>query len=120
MWTAMLAMAAAEAGKPPDRVRSLLIRPGDRCPAAVGNEVVVCRTEEEPYRIPKALRHPADVSAAAQSWVNRAAVSDEVGRVAGGLPDTCSVVGSGGQTGCAAAALRAWAAERRAMRDGAP
>ena len=119
----MLAMAGATAaradqatGEPPERITSLLLKPGETCPAPTGKEVVVCRTEDEPYRIPKPLRRSTRIAAANQSWVNRAATIDEVSRVAGGLPDTCSVIGSGGQTGCTAAALRDWAAERREIR----
>lgn len=76
--------------------------------------MVVCHTLEEPFRIPKALRQ-SKIAEATQSWVNRVAEMDEVGRVAGGLPDTCSPVGTGGQTGCMQAMMRSWAAERRAL-----
>jgi hypothetical protein len=41
---------------------------------------------------------------------------DQVGRVAGGLPDTCSPVGTGGQSGCALSANRAYAADKRARK----
>ena len=43
---------------------------------------------------------------------------EQTSREAAGLPDTCSPVGSGGQTGCARSAARAWAAERRAKANG--
>ncbi|WP_419809543.1 hypothetical protein [Sphingomonas sp.] len=100
---------------PPQRIRNVQLQHGQPCPpASVPGEVVVCSTLEEPYRIPKALRDDAPVAAANQSWVNRAADIDQTSRVQGGLPDTCSVVGNGGQTGCAQAAARAWAADRRA------
>ncbi len=106
----------AESGQPPKRIRELTVKAGETCPKASADEVVVCRTLEEPYRIPKALRDDRPVAAANQSWVNRAATADEVGRVAGGLPDTCSPVGTGGQSGCALQQARAFAAERRANR----
>ena len=108
---------AAQANTPPDRIRSILVKTGEACPKPIGNEVVVCRTEEDPYRIPKTLRR-TETAAANQSWVNRAAIMDEVGRTAAGLPNTCSPIGTGGQTGCATQALRNWGAERRAQRRG--
>ena len=74
----------------------------------------MCQPLQEPYRIPRALRDAGPIPNQRQSWVNRAADIDQVSRVDGGLPDTCSVVGNGGQTGCSLAAARAWAAERRA------
>lgn len=114
------APAAATTGQPPERVRSIAVGSGQACPEAEPGEVVVCHPIEDPYRIPKSLRR-SEIAARTQSWVDRTAMMDEVGRVAGGLPDTCSVVGTGGQTGCAQAAMRQWAAERRAMaRDAAP
>ncbi len=51
-----------------------------------------------------------------QSWVNRVADIDQTGRVAGGLPNTCSPIGNGGQTGCSVQAAKQWAAEKRAQR----
>ena len=102
----------AESGKPPERIRNVTINPNEACPASTSDEIVVCSTLVEPYRIPKALRNPPKKDAASQSWVNRAATMDEVGRRAGGLPDTCSPVGSGGQTGCTAMMLQQYAAEK--------
>ncbi len=102
----------AETGRPPQRIRSVAITAGERCPPSTDTEVVVCYQGGNPYRIPPGLRESA-ASAANQSWVNRAAALDQVGRVAGGLPDTCSAVGFGGQTGCALAANRAYAADKR-------
>ena len=98
-----LAAAAAQtkdaAGDPPQRIRSVTLRANEPCPKGDGNEIVVCSRLDEPYRIPKRLRS-TEPSAANRSWAARAAVADEVGRRAGGLPNTCSPVGSGGQTGC--------------------
>ena len=101
----------AESGKPPERIRNVTLAGGEKCPTPVDGEVIVCSTLEEPYRIPKGLRE-SKKSAATNSWVNRAATLDEVGREAGGLPDTCSPVGSGGQTGCALKMNQQFAAER--------
>lgn len=102
----------AETGKPPARIRNVQLTAAEKCPPPVGDEVVVCTTIVDPYRIPKALRNPPKKDAASQSWVNRAATLDEVGRRSGGLPDTCSPVGSGGQTGCTAQMLQQYAAEK--------
>ena len=102
----------AQTGQPPQRVRSVTLAPGQKCPPSSSTEVVVCGTLDEPYRIPKALRDDRPIPAQNQSWTNRAATADEIGRVAGGLPDTCSPVGSGGQSGCAAQAAKQWVAEK--------
>ena len=107
----------AESGKPPERIRDITLQRGQRCPPQTTNEVVVCHTLDEPYRIPKALRDDGPIPAASQSWVNRAATVDQVGRVAGGLPDTCSAVGTGGQSGCALQQNQQWVAEQRARRS---
>ena len=118
---ALPSLALAQAGDPPKRVRSIGLTKGQPCPkAATSDEVVVCYPLEDPYRIPKALRDDPIPAAANQSWVNRAATVDSVSRVAGGLPDTCSPVGTGGQSGCALAQAQAFAAEKRekAREDG--
>jgi len=103
-------------GQAPQRVRSVTLAKGQKCPpAASPDEVVVCQTLDEPYRIPRNLRNDGPIPAANQSWVNRAAADDQTGRVAGGLPDTCSPVGTGGQSGCAMQQNQQWAAEKRAQ-----
>lgn len=122
--TALLALAApafaqtapangtAQDGTAPvQRIRNVQLKAGEACPKGAADEIVVCGTMEEPYRIPKTLRETKP-SAATQSWVNRAATIDEVGRVAGGLPNTCSSVGTGGQTGCNQRLIREYTAEK--------
>ena len=108
--------AQAETGQPPQRVRSITIAEGQACPKSTSEEVVVCSriNPDEQYRIPKEMRDSAEVPANRQSWVNQAATIDQVSRVAGGLPDTCSPIGTGGQSGCALQWNRAYAAEKRA------
>ena len=106
------ASVQAETGQPPQRIRSVTLTAGERCPPSTGDEVVVCYQGGNPYRIPPGLRESAP-TAANQSWVNRAANLDQVSRIAGGLPDTCSPIGTGGQSGCALAANRAYAADKR-------
>lgn len=110
----------AETGQPPQRIRNVQLTNGQKCPESTGDEIVVCSPIDEPYRIPKALRDDKPVAAANQSWVNRAATVDQVGRVAGGLPDTCSPVGTGGQSGCALARAQAFSAEKRASQSEVP
>ena len=107
------ATAQAETGQPVQRIRNVQLRSGDKCPPASSpDEIVVCGTLDQPYRIPKELREttPAAVN---NSWVNRAATIDDVSREAGGLPNTCSPVGTGGQTGCTTELLRNYAEEKR-------
>ena len=108
-------IASAQEGAtsaPPTRIRSILLSPGEKCPVAKGDEIVVCSPLDQPYRIPKGLRNDRPIPSASQSWVNRAATIDEVGRVAGGVPNTCSPVGTGGQTGCTQQLIQQWRAER--------
>ncbi|GGA59635.1 hypothetical protein [Sphingomonas psychrolutea] len=108
----------AESGKPPQRIRSITLTGNEKCPQSSNpdDEIVVCARIGEPYRIPKALRDDKPIPAQNQSWVNRAALADEVGRRAAGLPDTCSPTGSGGQTGCARLRAEQYAAERAEAR----
>ena len=112
--TAFPAIAVAQSGEPPQRIRNIQLGRGEACPKAAPGEVVVCSTLEEPYRVPKAFRDTGPVPTSRQSWVNRASDIDQTSRVAGGLPNTCSPVGNGGQTGCFSAYGRGWAAERKA------
>lgn len=107
--------ALGAAGQPPQRVRNVQLQAGQPCPRSTADEIVVCETLTEPYRIPKQFRDEGPIPAENQSWANRAATIDQTSRVAAGLPDTCSPVGYGGQSGCALQANRAWAAEKRAQ-----
>ena len=115
---AAMAQSQAESGQPPQRIRQVTLTGDEKCPTAASDEIVVCSrlNPDEQFRVPKELRRPPEVPAQNQSWVNRAAAVDRVGRVAGGLPNTCSPIGAGGQTGCGVAAGQAWAAERRQAR----
>ncbi|GAA0665785.1 hypothetical protein FHT00_000867 [Sphingomonas insulae] len=115
--TAPAAADGAASGTPPQRVRSVTLGVGQKCPQSSDTEIVICSTLDQPYRIPKQFRDSGPIPAQNQAWGNRAATVDQVSRVAGGLPDTCSPVGSGGQSGCALATNKQWAAERRAQRD---
>lgn len=108
--------AAGDTGRTPQRVRSVTLQGNEACPTSQGDEVVVCSriNPDEQFRIPKELRNTAEPAAKNQAWNNRVAVADRVGRANAGLPDTCSPVGTGGQSGCALAINSAFAAERRA------
>ena len=103
--------AAAHDG-PPKRVRSILLYGDEKCPPAESpDEVVVCANAgDSPYRIPKRFRNQPNEGAAAQAWTNRVETVEEFNRA--GLPNSCSPVGTGGQTGCTRAAIRQWYQER--------
>ncbi|MEH3037389.1 MAG: hypothetical protein PGN23_13030 [Sphingomonas adhaesiva] len=105
-----------DTGRPPQRVRNIQLQGSEACPKAQGDEIVVCSriNPEEQFRIPKELRNTAEPAAKNQAWTNRVAVADRASRVGAGIPDTCSPVGTGGQTGCALAINQAFAAEKRA------
>ena len=83
----------------------------DPCPPSQGDDIVVCarRPEEERYRIPAPLREEG--RRRQQSWGSRSAELEEAQRDT--RPDSCSVVGSYGQSGCTQQLVRQWRAERR-------
>jgi hypothetical protein len=111
----VLAQSDGASGRAPDRVRSVTLTGDQKCPESTDEEVVVCSriNPDEQYRIPKEMRDAAEVPANRSSWVNRAATIDRVGRVAGGLPDSCSPVGTGGQSGCTQMWNRLYAADKK-------
>ena len=92
----------AVAADPPKRIRSVTLKDGEKCPTSSPDEVVVCARipQGEQYRIPKELRNEGPVAVKNRSWAARTDTIDEVSREAGGLPNTCSPVGTGGATGC--------------------
>jgi hypothetical protein len=104
---------AAETASPPQRMITLEVYGSDPCPVGEGDEIVVCarKPESERYRIPKPLREDTDRRPAEISWGARVADLEEANRPS--MPGSCSVVGSGGQTGCFQQMLRQWFAERR-------
>lgn len=103
---------------PPERTVSLLVFGNDPCPRSSDTEIVVCARlpESERYRIPKSLRGRKG-ELAAESWVNRAHDLEYVSRI--GTPNSCSPVGSGGQTGCYEQFLRIAREERRTAKANA-
>ena len=95
---------------------SILVTYGeDDCPESTEGEIVVCarQPESERYRIPKAVREKEQEEEAqyAQSWTSQFQNHEEDSRL--GRPNSCSAVGTNGFTGCQAAILRDWFAERR-------
>ena len=115
------ALLAAAPTAAPQTMRTTTVFGDDPCPASANGEIVVCGRlpEAERFRIPEKLRRPKK-ERTAQPWSAQNATLDDVARAE--RPNSCSVVGMGGQTGCTDAMLRQWAAERRAagQRSGIP
>lgn len=112
------ALAADPPPSEPDKITTLVVYGDDPCPRSSDEEIVVCarEPESERYRIPKRLRR-AKPDAAQRSWGDRVQVLEMVGRQ--GTPNSCSPVGSGGQSGCMAQFLRQAREEReRATLEG--
>lgn len=108
------AVAQDAPADPPQRVRNATVYGDEQCPKPASNdEIVVCArmSENERYRIPKRFRNPPSQASADASWAERADVAMEAARAT--RPNSCSVIGTGGQTGCTQAMLRQWFAERR-------
>jgi hypothetical protein len=112
---ALATSAQAQNSGPPPREATLVVYGDDPCPRSSGDETVVCarRPEEERYRIPEALRERRDRPAEV-SWGSRSEDLENSQRDT--RPGSCSVVGSGGQTGCTQDLIRQWYADRRARR----
>lgn len=111
--SALAPIAPASAQEPPPkRITSLVVYGDDACPKGEGDEIVVCarRPESERYRIPKTLREKPAV-AGGPGWASQVANMEQASRQI--LPNSCSPVGSNGFTGCTAAMLKQWFAERR-------
>jgi hypothetical protein len=94
------APAPAPAGSTTERIATLVIFGDDTCPRSTADEVVVCarQPESERYRIPKQFRGRQYNAARDGSWAGTAKVLEYISRQ--GLPDSCSPIGSNGQTGC--------------------
>ncbi len=95
-------------------VITLLVYGEDPCPQTSGEEIVVCarKPEAERYRIPPKLREPVDdYSGSKGSWTSHNEALEDSTRHT--RPNSCSPVGTGGQTGCLAAMLRQWYLEKR-------
>lgn len=112
----LLLPATPVAAQEPVRQIHITVYGEESCPPPRDEEeIVVCarRPEEERYRVPPALRQRPDRPAEI-SWHARNEALEEDARTM--RPDSCSVVGSGGQGGCMNAMVRQWYAERRGRR----
>ncbi len=111
-------MPQTSASELPEKISFLTTFGEEKCPEAENpDEIVVCATapEGDRYRIPKDLRKGEEEAAIAQSWTSAVETLDEQARVM--RPNSCSVVGTGGFTGCTQAMLRDWFAARRGKID---
>ena len=112
----LLAAAPADAApKPPERILTLTVYGNDPCPKGGADEIVVCgrEPESERYRLPKRFRGKRQEAAAATgSWANTVRELEWVGKQ--GIPNSCSVIGSYGQTGCLQRFIAQARAERKA------
>ena len=107
--------ALPAAAEEPVRQIHITVYGEERCPTPRDDEIVVCarRPEEERYRVPPNLRQRPD-RPAETSWQARNEALEEDARTM--RPNSCSVVGTGGQGGCTNAMVRQWYAERRGRR----
>ena len=129
MWIAVLAggaiaggstLAAGDlgaTGSPPEKVRSLLVYGNDPCPRSTNDEIVVCARvpESERYRVPKRLRNQRRHDPASTAWGTRVQALEYVTRT--GRPNSCSPVGTFGQSGCTQQFLSQWRAERNQAKE---
>lgn len=102
----------------PERISFLVTFGDDKCPDAVGDEIIVCAPapESERYRIPRELRDTEkEVVSGGNSWTSAVESLDAYARAV--LPNSCSVNGSNGFSGCTKTALDRWHAERRGKLD---
>ena len=110
---AVTAGSLAAAAKPPaaqpitgipdgSKTISIIVYGNDACPPGKGDEIVVCarQPESERYRIPKRFREKKQDTAPNNSWANKTRSIEDASRTAAGVPDSCSTVGTGGQSGC--------------------
>ncbi len=107
-------LAQVQAPSAPARESTIIVYGNDPCPQPESeSDAVVCarRPEEERYRIPRQIRERQQTET---SWASRVESLEEESRPM--RPGSCSVVGSGGQSGCTNALIRQWFAERRALR----
>ncbi|MBB5685488.1 hypothetical protein [Sphingobium boeckii] len=111
--------AMAAEGEIPQRTRVMTTYGDERCPQSTDpDEIVVCahEPETERFRVPKRFRgQRPDDAPAAQAWGARVESMDQITRFT--RPNSCSAVGSSGQTGCTALMLQQWFADRRAMKS---
>jgi hypothetical protein len=100
---------AAERGE--EKVNQLIVYGKDPCPPSSGDQITVCarKDEGERYRIPEDLRENPNQTSN-QAWTERVKAYETVGAFG---TNSCSPVGSGGQTGCLARLIDNAYAERK-------
>lgn len=106
-------LAPARAADPPQRVFALVVYGDDPCPTSdKSDEIIVCarKPEAERYRIPKNLREKPE-PVGGPGWASQVATMENAARAI--LPGSCSPNGAYGFTGCTAAMLQQWYAEKR-------
>jgi hypothetical protein len=103
--------------KPPERLSALTVYGDDPCPRSSSDEIVVCARmpESERYRVPKPLRKQRKHDPQSTAWGARVQSLEYVGNT--GRPNSCSPVGSYGQTGCQQQFLSQWRAERNQIKE---
>jgi hypothetical protein len=112
--TSLAASASAQEAAPeptPERTSTLVVFGNDPCPRSTGEEIIVCARlpENERYRLPKQFREKKS-EPPQQSWASKVRALEYVSRV--GTPNSCSPVGTAGQTGCYQQFLRMAREER--------
>ncbi len=112
-----LSLGDAQQSAPPERISFLITFGAEKCPDAVGDEIMVCAAQPEGdrYRIPKPIRANSESPVAGGNWTSAVESLDGYARAV--LPNSCSVNGSNGFTGCMQQALQEWHAERRGTRS---
>ena len=110
--------ARAQDADLPEKESTLVVYGEDPCPKSEDpEEIVVCarRPESERYRIPKEFRENKEERGSV-AWSTRVEEMEEATRFT--RPNSCSSVGSWGQTGCLESLIRNWRADRRERRAG--
>ncbi|MDB5737040.1 MAG: hypothetical protein JWO65_708 [Sphingomonas bacterium] len=113
------AQTAANVPTNESKTISIVVYGSDPCPPSTNGDIVVCarQPESERYRIPKRFRGKKQEPAANNAWGNKVRADEDASRTAAGLPDTCSAVGSGGQSGCFAHFQSQMATQRRQQKQ---
>lgn len=99
-------LGEAQQSGPPERISFLVTFGTEKCPDAVGDEIMVCAVQPEGdrFRIPKPIRPNSESPVAGGSWTSAVESLDGYARAV--LPNSCSVNGSNGFTGCMQQALQ--------------
>ena len=113
-----IAVAPAAANQGPennggDKISQAIVYGQDSCPAATGDEILVCARlpEAERFRVPEIFRGGDLLNPKNEAWANKVVALERIGRFG---TDSCSPVGLGGFTGCTQSLVAGAAAERRA------